>query len=382
MFDAKSLIEMMVRGAAPQRQAPATQADGGLGDLLGQLGRMLPAGQGQPGSAPAGPGGGIEDLLRQLTRGADEAGQASGNAGRSRGEAAAGGMGGLGDILGQLQKQAGAAMGGQSGPGSGAGSGVSQGARGGSPNIMDILGQVLGQATSGVREGAGRIGQATGADEALGRMTGGQGMDDMLAKLKELIAQNQFGTGAAAGGLGAVILGTETGRSIAASAAKLGALALIGGLAYKAYTNYQAGKPLIAGNELVAAAPDGSGFEPDAVTNAAAILLIRSMIAAAAADGRVDPAEMANIVGHLKQAGFDAAAEEFIAGELNAPASAVDLAENCISAEQAVQVYTAARLAVTLDSPAEKAFLADLAAKLNIAPELAAHIEAAARNHG
>lgn len=372
MFDAKSLLEMMVRGAAPQRPTPTGDA-GGLGELLGQLGHAAPGGK--TGA------GGLDDIVRQITGAAANLGQSASDAGgRSAGSAAEGPagsgagagsvLGGLGDLLGRVQ----------SGIGQAQGSGRGQD-HGTPPNIMDVLGQVLGQATSGVREGAGKMDAASGASEAIRKMTGGQSVEDLLAKFKELVAQNQFGAGAAAGGLGAVILGTETGRGIAANAAKLGALALIGGLAYKAYTNYQAGKPLITGADALAeAAPDGSGFEPDSVTNEAAILYIRAMIAAAAADGRVDPAEMANIVGHLKQAGFDAAAEEFIAGELNAPATADELAASCIGTEQAVQVYTAARMAVTLDSPAEKAFLADLASKLAIAPDLAAHIEAAMKS--
>ena len=69
----------------------------------------------------------------------------------------------------------------------------------------------------------------------------------MLAQLKELIANNQLGAGAALGGLGTLVLGTGTGRSLAGSAIKLGGLALIGGLAYKAYQNYQQGQPAADG---------------------------------------------------------------------------------------------------------------------------------------
>ena len=45
----------------------------------------------------------------------------------------------------------------------------------------------------------------------------------------------------AAGALAAVLLGTGAGRQVTGTAVKLGGLAAIGGLAYKAYQNYKAG---------------------------------------------------------------------------------------------------------------------------------------------
>ena len=137
-----------------------------------------------------------------------------------------------------------------------------------------------GPGDAGVREGAGRIDDATGASgharDAIGQMTG-RSPDELIAQLKELIANNKLGAGAALGGLGALILGTGAGRSLAASAAKLGGLALISGLAYKAYQNYQQGQPPLGGaaarrQQALLAAPEGSGFEPAAVSNDQATL--------------------------------------------------------------------------------------------------------------
>jgi uncharacterized membrane protein YebE (DUF533 family) len=314
---------------------------------------MMPKqGGGQP--APQGQGGmgGIEDLLRQMVPGAG-----GGSAPAPQGS----GAGGLGEILGKLQQQGGHGAGG----------------------IADILKQVLGQATQGVQEGAGRINDATGignrARDAVGQATG-KSPDELMAQLKDLIASNQLGAGAALGGLGALVLGTRTGRSAAATAAKLGALALIGGLAYKAYQNYASGKPVIGGNFTPELAPQGSGFEPNAITNESAALYIRAMIGAAAADGRIDAAEQQKIMGGLKQAGLDAGAEEFLANELNNPASAADLAGAVRTQEEAVQVYTAARLAIEPDTHGEAQFLAELASHLGIDRNLAGHIEAAARS--
>jgi uncharacterized membrane protein YebE (DUF533 family) len=55
------------------------------------------------------------------------------------------------------------------------------------------------------------------------------------------------------------------------------------------------------------------------------------------------------------------------------------LAEGVRSETEAIEVYTAARIAIDPDTPAEQTFLADLAARLNIAPALAAQIDTAAR---
>ncbi len=360
MFDAKSILESLVRGAAQPAQG---QGGGGLADILGQvLGGAQ--NQGAQRGQPQG-GGGLGDLLGELERSIQ-------NKGRTRNAVEAPNApsgGGLEDILGQLKDQlgkaGGAIQGGQGGQGGG--------------GLMDVLGQVLAQATQGVKEGAGKIDSATGANEAFVKATG-QNPADLLKQLQDLVRDNPLAAGGAMGGLGGLVLGTKTGRSIAGSAARIGALALIGGLAYKAFQNYQTGKPLITGAAPAESAPQGSGFEPAAVTNDAAQLYIRAMIAAAAADGRIDDAEQAKVIGGLKQAGLDAEAEEFLANALNNPVSPQDLANAVSSPEEAIQVYTAARMAIEPDTRGEQQFLASLAAALGIDNKLAAHIDAATRS--
>ncbi|MBL8882331.1 MAG: tellurite resistance TerB family protein [Hyphomicrobium sp.] len=363
MFDAKSLLESLVRGAAPQGSAQQPSG-GGLADILGQI-LQGGSGGGQPAGAGGQQTGGLKDILDQLQRSLQPGAQPGAGQGTSQ---QSGGGGGLGDILGQLKEQIGQAGGSVKGGGGG--------------GVMDVLGQVLSQATQGVKEGAGRIDNATGASDALSEILGkatGQAPADVLAKLQQIIRDNPMAAGTAMGGLGGLVLGTRTGRSMAGSAARLGALALIGGLAYKAFQNYQAGRPLITGATAPEAAPRGSGFEPGAVTNDAAMLYIQTMIAAAAADGRVDTAEQEKILGSLKQAGLDAEAEQFLADAFNSPASINDIAGGVGSPEEAIQVYTAARIAIEPDSPQEKIFLAKLAGALGIDAKLAAHIDATAR---
>jgi uncharacterized membrane protein YebE (DUF533 family) len=399
MFDAKKLLDSLIRGGAQQQGQQS--GFGGLEDLLGQLLRggqnpqpsdardEMPRdrtqrggdGPGERGDTLPGPRSGERQGAmydeRPPARGRRtlpdedvEAGQEGGPGPHGAGgledmlrNVLSGQGGSLSDILGKLQQRGG--------------------------GLADILGQVLGQATSGVREGAGRIDDATGASrtarDAMGQATG-RTPEEMLAQLKELIANNQLGTGAALGGLGALVLGTGAGRSLAGSAIKLGSLALIGGLAYKAYQNYQQGQPVLTGakpqQQSLLAAPEGSGFEPGAVTNDNAILLIRAMIAAAAADGRIDDNEQQKILGGLKQARLGSAAQQFLTREIDNPATVDDLANAVSSPEEGVQVYTAARIAVDPDLEEEHEFLVALADRLGIDENLAAHIDATARSAG
>ena len=351
MFDPKSILDALVRGNA--QQSPDASSGGGLDELLrkylpdagARRGASRKSANLQPGEgAPSGSGNPLGDLLSQLQQQ---------------------GGGGLSDMLGKLQAQA-------SQPG----------------GIADILGQVFGQAKAGVREGAGRIDEATGASDRMREATGqvtGRSPEELVAQIKELIANNKLGAGAALGGLGALILGTGAGRSLAGSAVKLGGLALIGGLAYKAYQNYQQGQPPLTGAKAGApqallAAPGGSGFEAEAASNEQATLLLRAMIAAAAADGRVDAAEQNKILSGFGKGDLDADARQFFARELEKPATVDELAEACSSPEEGVKIYTAARLAVDVDSDEEHEFLAALAGRLGIDDSLAAHIDAAARN--
>lgn len=334
MFDAKSVLGALLGGAQQQQGGGA---GGGLGAVLGGL-------LNQAQNNPQAGGGGLGDLLGKLAGGAS------------------GAQGGLGDLLGKLTAGAGAA---------GAGGGLG-----------GALGGMLGQATGGLRDAANHAGQAVGQPNAvndiLAQITGGQG-GDLVGKLRQMIEENPGMATAGLGGLASVVLGTGAGRSLATTAAKIGGLALIGGLAYSAWMNMQAGRdPLNRGEQQqIAAAPAGSGFEPEAATNETAALFIRAMIAAAAADGQIDAAERALILGSMQQAGFDSEANDWLHNEMANPATVEDLVAAVDgSQELASQVYTAARLAITPDKRAEQKFLLNLSSGLELPDAVVAHIDA------
>ncbi len=270
----------------------------------------------------------------------------------------------------------------------GAGQQGAQGGQQGGPGQND-LGSMIGNVLGGLQ------GKAQDAAQGAQNMAGGMGNDlnDAVAKAKEAIQSGNYAGlaeqakgflqgnagGIALGGIAGLVLGTGAGRSILGSAAKLGGVALVGGLAYKAYQNYQEGKPLASFGEPVLAAPAGSGFaEGDGDDNAKALLMVRAMIAAAAADGEIDDTERARIMGNLKQAGLDDEASGFLDEEFANPLDVNGLVQMSSTPEMAAQIYTAARLAVDPDTDDEQTFLADLASGLSLDSELTAHIDAAA----
>ncbi len=238
--------------------------------------------------------------------------------------------------------------------------------------------QVLGQATQGLQDASNKSGLTTKATEVVGQVSGGKTPRDLLAQARSMMGRNPMATGAVLGGLGALVFGTSTGRGVAVSAAKLGGLALIGGLAYKAYQNYSAGKTIIGADQALLPAPAGSGFEADIASNETAVLFIRAMIAAAAADGHIDATERNAISGGLKEVGFNAEANTWLDNEMMNPASINNLVKGATTPELAAQVYAAARLAINPDIRAEQDFLAGLSGALGLDAELVANIDAAA----
>ncbi|MBB4006777.1 tellurite resistance TerB family protein [Allorhizobium taibaishanense] len=181
------------------------------------------------------------------------------------------------------------------------------------------------------------------------------------------------------GALMSVLLGTKTGRSLAGGALKLGGLALVAGLGYRAYRNYQSGK---APEELralpeLAPAPEGSAFDPQtAISNDFALTLIKAMIAAAKADGHIDAAERANIMEKLQVEDLGGEAEAFIRTELDNPTDLDALVAAARTEEQKVELYTASRLTIEPDTRAERGYLDLLAGRLALPDGLIDHIEA------
>ncbi|HEV2605295.1 MAG TPA: DUF533 domain-containing protein [Microvirga sp.] len=119
--------------------------------------------------------------------------------------------------------------------------------------LAGAIGDVINQATSGLQDATQKAGQAPSVgqkvDQTIGQVASGvasgQKPGDLVSKAKQVMADNPGLAEAAMIGLAGLLFGSRKNRGVQPSFAKLGGLALVGGLAYKAYENYRAGQPLI-----------------------------------------------------------------------------------------------------------------------------------------
>jgi hypothetical protein len=96
--------------------------------------------------------------------------------------------------------------------------------------------------------------------------------------------------------------------------------------------------------------------------------LIRSMIAAANADGVIDAEERSAILERAMEAGLDAATQAFLMGELRAPADLQQIAQ-ATRADLRLETYAAALIAINVDTDAERTYLDRLAAALGLSAD-------------
>jgi uncharacterized membrane protein YebE (DUF533 family) len=238
------------------------------------------------------------------------------------------------------------------------------GAGGGGGNLQQTIGSVLGQLGQG---SGGQRSSGGGLGDILGGATRGAGGAGGLA------------TGALAGGLLSLVLGSKGGRKLGGNLLKLGGMAVVGGLAYKAWQDYQAGRPPLGlgggsqgqGEPQLLPPPSTPAFTSDATAE----LVLSAMIAAAKADGHIDDKEKARIHGEVASLGDEAQA--YIDAELARPLDIDALAARATTPEVATQVYAASLVAIDPDTDVERAYLAELAQKLKIDAGLKAHLERA-----
>jgi uncharacterized membrane protein YebE (DUF533 family) len=219
-------------------------------------------------------------------------------------------------------------------------------------------------------------------DDLLGSQIPGTGgsVRDKAGQAVQMAKDNPL----AAGALAAVLLGTGAGREVTGAAVRLGGLAAIGGLAYKAYQNYKSGnapeqQAPMAGEPELLPPPQDTAFHPSQAPQGEdefTLTLIRAMISAAKADGHIDDEERQKIAGKLSLSGIDTDAEKFLMAELESPLDLDTLVAGAKTDAQKLELYTASRLTIDPDTRTERGYLDLLAGRLGLPDALIDHVEA------
>ena len=310
-----------------------------FGDVVGELIRQGVSPQTQQrvehatGPSGLGSAGGSADLSAIL-------GSVLGGASSGSGTSSGGAAGSLGDVLGGL-------LGGQSG---GAG-GQTGGQAGG---LGAILGSVLGgqssggQSSGGVGDILGSLGSMLGSPSGVGGMNKGQ-----LGGLGAL-------AGALLGGGGGATKGAIGGS----------AMAILGTLALSALKNWQAQSGDAGDNALGLSETEVKQISAPETAE----LCLRGMIEAIKSDGQISHAEIERLTGKLSEGGITDEEKHFVQAEMSKPQDLAGLVKAIPNPEVGIQVYAASLMAISVDTPAEKAFLKGLADGTGIAPDAVARL--------
>lgn len=208
-------------------------------------------------------------------------------------------------------------------------------------------------------------------------------MADLNKVLGQLLGSGAAGgfAGGLAGGLAGNLLTSKSGRKMGKKALKMGGIAAVGALAYAAYQRYNSGNRSSAsdahrltGKDLTPP-PDGSAFLPAEADTAGreslGLTLVRAMVAAARADGRLDAQESQAIFQRIQSLELDPDEKALLVSEMGRPVDMDALVNSATCPEVAAEIYIASMLAIDVDTVEEQSYLAMLAARLNIPPGLA-----------
>ena len=195
--------------------------------------------------------------------------------------------------------------------------------------------------------------------------------------------------GGLAGGMASKMISGKSVKKMGSNALKLGGVAAVGALAYTAYKRYNNNQENNQGAapaevQTVATAtlsevPVGSAFLPapndQAATDALGLLLVRAMIAVARADGRLDAQESQAIFQRIESLGLDSESQNLLVQEMGHPVDMDAIINSASCPEVAAEIYIASLLAVDVDTAAEKSYLAMLASRLQLPPQLVTELE-------
>ncbi|MBT8449349.1 MAG: tellurite resistance TerB family protein [Gammaproteobacteria bacterium] len=199
-------------------------------------------------------------------------------------------------------------------------------------------------------------------------------MSDTLGKITSQLPGGLAG-GAVAGGIMSLIMTSKSARKVAGTAATYGGAALLGGLAYKAYKNWQAGQ------NVQAPVSQNSFTSPEIMSSDYQLTLIKGMIGAARADGHIDAQEQKNIYTSIDQMDLSTETKAMVFDLIRHPVSIEEIASGAHTMEQKTELYLVSSMVIDADHPAEKQWLNSLASLLGLPEELALQLQLQAQQH-
>lgn len=190
--------------------------------------------------------------------------------------------------------------------------------------------------------------------------------------------------GAAAGGIMALLMGSKSTRKMAKKVVKYGGTAIVGGLAYKAYGNWQKNKALgqtqpISERDIEAASnaatPPLISHEGVDKESSLELILIKTMISASKSDGQIDAQEHKRIFETIEKLNFNSQDKIAVFDAMARDISIQEIADSVSLEEHKAEVYLSAYLAIEVDSQSERTFLNNLAIALDLPRGFPAYIE-------
>ena len=182
----------------------------------------------------------------------------------------------------------------------------------------------------------------------------------------------------------ALIMSNKSARKVAGTAAKYGGAAMLGGLAFRAYQNWQSKDP--AGAQQASASQQAitseASFHQQAMEqqstaseDAFELTIIKAMIAAARADGHIDAQEQQRIFQAVEKMDLSAQEKGMVFDYLQKDIPIEALANGLGTMELKAEVYLASCLVIDPDHAAERDHLDKLGSALALPKELLQQLE-------
>jgi len=198
------------------------------------------------------------------------------------------------------------------------------------------------------------------AEEKLQMPKEGEGRDATIDGMKK---------GAMAVGVLALLLGTGAGRRVTGSALKIGSLAAIGGIGWKAYQNWVTQKETIDKEveEMASSAKIIPINELDeAGANERSQILLKAMIAAAKSDGHINKKEVAAIDEQIKKLGLTGDVASLMQAEIGKPLDVKEIAALAENSATASEIYLVSAVVTDKENSMEKEYLDSLAKAMKL----------------